>query len=151
MDRLAEPPTDDCLIWPYSSGSHGYGQVTCAGRSTTVHTLVLEMTVGPRPEGHYALHECPDGLDNKLCYNPRHLRWGTPSENSLRAHALGRNPGVPPKGEAHRSAKLTEADVRKIRERFAAGESKTAIAAAYGVSRQNVGFIVRRATWREVQ
>ena len=46
-------------------------------RTATVHTLVLEAFVGPRPVGMWGLHR-DDNRDNN---NLRNLYWGTPSQN----------------------------------------------------------------------
>ena len=56
-----------------------------------------------------------------------------------------------PRGEKHYRSKLTEADVRRIRELRAKGHKLKEIAAMYGVSYQNVGYIVNRRRWPHVQ
>jgi hypothetical protein len=52
-------------------------------RHTSVHTIVLEAFVGPRPDGLVARHgplKYEDGTpDNRLS----NLEWGTPSENAM--------------------------------------------------------------------
>lgn len=45
-------------------------------------------------------------------------------------------------------AKLTEANVREIRERAAAGETDVSIARSFGVTSANVGYIRRGQNWR---
>jgi hypothetical protein len=47
-------------------------------RQRTVHALVLEAFVGPRPEGLFGCHR-DDDADNNCLEN---LYWGTPAENS---------------------------------------------------------------------
>ncbi len=64
--------------------------VLCAGgqdRTVTVHTLVLEAFVGPRPDGMYACHNNGIKTDLRLL----NLRWDTPSENSFDAVRHGNN------------------------------------------------------------
>ncbi len=59
-------------------GSHGYPQVQLRrGNVRTVHSLVLEAFVGPRPEGMEACHDDGDKLNAKLI----NLRWDTPGAN----------------------------------------------------------------------
>lgn len=50
-------------------------------RTFTVHSLVLEAFVGPRPEGAVCRHLNGDPADNRV----ENLRWGTGSENQYDA------------------------------------------------------------------
>lgn len=59
-------------------------------RDITVHSLVLEVFVGHRPDGHYACHR-NDNPDNNHLEN---LYWGTPFQNAQDAIAFGRHPSV---------------------------------------------------------
>lgn len=59
-------------------------------------------------------------------------------------------PHVPRRFHLRRGkAKLTEASVREVRARAAAGESDASIARAFGVTSANVGYIRRGQNWRE--
>ena len=66
--------------------SSGYEMVFLSqnGKSIgrTVHTLVLEAFVGPRPEGHEAAHENDIKTDNRLS----NLSWKSNSHNKLDTH-----------------------------------------------------------------
>ena len=53
-------------------------------------------------------------------------------------------------GSAHRSAKLTEADVPEVRRRLAAGERTSDVARAFGVGFTAVDAIKRGTTWKHV-
>lgn len=55
------------------------------GNSRTVHSLVMEAFVGPRPEGHEILHLNEDPSDNRLV----NLKYGTRSENMKMDYASG--------------------------------------------------------------
>lgn len=55
--------------------------------SRTVHSLVLEAFVGPRPEGAVARHLDGDRLNN----SPDNLAWGTISENQYDTVLHGNN------------------------------------------------------------
>lgn len=79
--------TDECLIWPHSVNSAGYGQVG-GGRSATpisTHVVACEHRNGERPAGMHAAHSC--GV--RACCNPRHLRWATPAENTAESFVHG--------------------------------------------------------------
>jgi hypothetical protein len=56
-------------------------------RCHSVHLLVLEAFVGPRPEGLHGCHWNDDHDDNRLA----NLRWDTPSANGHDAVRNGRN------------------------------------------------------------
>jgi len=79
-----------------------------------------------------------------------HLREGTQSDNSRDMVQRGRHyqPGL--KGARHPNSKLTEDDVRETRRRFSSGATLGELAEVFGVSRDNIGLIVRRKAWRHV-
>jgi hypothetical protein len=56
------------------------------------------------------------------------------------------------RGSRHGAAKLSEADVREIRRRYAKGrETFAALAAAFNVSPQTIGGIVHLRSWQHVE
>lgn len=66
-------------------GRYGHLRVRVEGRAYSVHCLVLEAYLGPRPEGLVARH-----LDGNPGNNSwTNLVWGTQSENMLDAVAHG--------------------------------------------------------------
>lgn len=101
------------------------------------------MYVGPIPDGAWVLHKC----DNPPCVNPKHLFVGDVRDNVADAVAKGRNV-VPdgPKGEAHHSAKLTEAEVDTIK---GSNEGATTLARQYNVSRQMIWRIRKGKAWKQ--
>ncbi|WP_336158169.1 HNH endonuclease signature motif containing protein [Amycolatopsis sp. VC5-11] len=60
-----------------SSNRKGYQLVKVHGLNRSVHRLVLEAFVGPRPEGQEARHLNGNPADNRL----HNLAWGTSSQN----------------------------------------------------------------------
>lgn len=108
-------------------------------RLASVHVLVLEAFVGPRPRGHDASHLNGNKLDNR----PENLVWETRSDNIRRKLQHG----TLVHGEKHKCSKLKEHEVLDIRLRAAAGERKARLAREYEVSRTLVGFIVSNRAW----
>ena len=88
--QLLAIESDDCVIWPHSTNSKGYGLVQTNGKVQTVHSVVCAMHNGPRPEGKQVAHSC--GV--RACMNYRHVRWATQAENEAdkRIHGTVRAP-----------------------------------------------------------
>jgi hypothetical protein len=137
------PGPGGCLLWTAGVTDDGYPQFKCRGSQHRASRWIHEQCIGPIPDGHVMMHAC----DQPLCVALQHLSPGSQGHNVRDASAKGRIA----RGERSGVAKLTDDAVRDIRARFAAGEEKRSIAAAYGVTRQNVGFIVRGVTWRHVK
>jgi HNH endonuclease len=121
--------------------TYGYPQVNLGpGRNQRpVHQLVLEAFVGPCPPGMECRHGDGDRANNRLS----NLSWATHAVNmgDRRKHLTG------PRGEAHKSAKLTAEEVLNIRARHATGVSINELKRQHGVSRMTITGIVRRKTW----
>tara|TARA_R110000823_G_C15660719_1_gene472028 strand:- start:52 stop:564 length:513 start_codon:yes stop_codon:yes gene_type:complete len=105
-----------------------------------VHRMVLAAFVGICPDGHEVDHIDGDKTNNRL----ENLEYVTRQENSRRAIALGLTDHV---GEANSNAKLTDQDVRDIRDRLEVGESQTSIAADYPVNQSTISHICLGYTW----
>lgn len=105
--------------------------------------LVLEAFVGPKPPDMECCHGDGDPLNNRL----DNLRWDThqSNEDDKKRH------GTRPKGSGHAHAKLTEDQVREIRDIYARGGiTKIGIARAFGLHHSTVLNILSRKGWRHV-
>jgi hypothetical protein len=138
----------ECWLWLGGKAHRGHGRVKWGGRFRPAHRIAYELLVGPVPEGLCVLHNCPGG-DNPACVRPSHLWLGSKTDNNRDRDAKGRT--AHQKGSAHGLSKLTEDDVRLIRQRRADGATLTAIAAEFGVIFQNISLIVNRKAWRHVE
>jgi len=117
----------------------------CSGgvlRTFLVHRLVAEAFLGPKPSPKHEINHKSGIKSDERAVN---LEWVTPSEN--RRHCFDVLGQKLPRGRACGRAKVTEADVREIRRRRAAGESCVTIAADYGVHKTNVHAIFIRRSW----
>lgn len=128
------PSLPDCIHNGYKTGYYGWKRVGDKQMKLNVWTLI--QATGELPNGRQALHSC----DNPNCINPKHLRWGTISDNMRDAYARGR----------HRltGAKLTEDQVRAIR--YEERGKLEDIARKYGISDANVSCIKRGQTWKGI-
>lgn len=131
--------TDECQLWPYGRNNDGRGMVTWEGDHRLAHhvALILVGREAPTPPLE-TRHLCGNG--HLSCINPKHLLNGTRSENvaDMATH------GTALRGERQWMSKLTEADVRAIRE--APGVHRL-IADRYGVSQVTVTSIKTRSAW----
>jgi hypothetical protein len=86
-------------------------------------------------------HSC----ENPPCVNPNHLYDGSQQENM--EDASESDSFNPLRGEDVEVSKLTESQVVEMRERYAAGETQTELAADYPVNQARVSRIVRGEAW----
>jgi hypothetical protein len=134
---------DACWLWLGTIHHAGYGIIGDEKqRQRTAHRLSYELKYGAVPEGKNVLHKC----DNPPCVNPAHLFLGTVQDNNEDKRLKGRH-GF---GETHPRAKLTTADVRTIRARYANEGGGNELAATYGVTRDTIYDIVYRRRWTHI-
>lgn len=135
-----EHHSDECVEWQFSQITHGYGVFTKNRVRHRVHRFVCEAVNGPPASDKLdAAHSC----GNRLCINPRHLRWATRKENC--ADRLLH--GTENVGERNGQAKLTETDVREIRRLLESGEKLRVVAERFGISVSHVSDIKSRNNW----
>jgi hypothetical protein len=127
----------------------GYRQVGLSNNRRTVlrtvHSLVLEAFVGPRPAGMDACHNNGDPSDNRA----ENLRWDTRKGNFVDRDAHG----TTARGEKNGNAILNANTVKAIRSEYvrrSPTHSTVALARKYGIPVGLVGDIVRHRTWKHV-
>lgn len=145
LDTYRTPAAHD-PGWPYATNGQGYGVVTAPeyGRMGA-HLYACILTHGDRrAEDLQAAHSC----HTPACFWIEHLTWKTRVEN-----AADRVPdGTNIQGEAHYAAKMTEAMVREIRARYAAGGvTYQMLSDEYGLGRMPLWRIVNRISWKHVE
>lgn len=102
----------ECLVWSGQKDARGYGFLRLEGRLQRAHRLMYELHNGPIPAGEMVRHRC----DNTSCIAPLHLVLGQQRENVRDMWERGRAKVLT--GAANGRAKLTEAQVAEIRQRF---------------------------------
>lgn len=122
------------------------GHVSVCGKNKRVSVLVLELFVGPCPEGMECCHNDDDRSNNKLS----NLRWGTRGSNIKDCYRNGRGNKS---GEKNGCSKLTEENVLEaIRLRNTASNLWTysRLGARYSVSAQAVFNAVKGIKWKHL-
>lgn len=157
--RVEKGGEEEC--WPFQGpvDKDGYGWCMAAGERKA-HRVAWVLTRSPIPEKTSVLHSC----DNPGCCNPAHLCLGT-HEDNMRDRAerdrsklcgakgekngMRKHPGLS-RGSRNGLAKLTEADVLRIREKRAEGGTVYELAEEFKLSHPTVSNICTRKTWKHV-
>lgn len=134
--------TDNCWLWTGSLQQSNYGQFWTGDYQTTAHRFSWEIHNGNIPKGYDICHVC----DVKICVNPEHLFLGTRLDNMKDCINKGRTA----KGEKHGKSKLTNNQVKQIRQLAISGLSQRAIASQFSVSQPEIGCIIRNEIWQHL-
>jgi hypothetical protein len=94
----------------------------------TVHSLVADAFLGPRPDGYYVCHRDGGRTNNRL----PNLKYATPTENMADAKRHGVTRRV-----------LTPQQVRDVRAALKTGEAQRVIGARYGVTQATISNVKR--------
>lgn len=160
--------TSECWLWtgaPFRTGM-GYGQASMGRRPVAAHRIAWLLTYGDIPEDVNILHQC----DRPLCCRPDHLFSGDQSDNMKDMADKGRgrlqrpfnratgdqhgsrlHPESRPRGESHPRARLTEQQVREMRQLHREGVRPVDLVARYGVPKDVVSKVIHEITWRHVR
>lgn len=145
-----------CWEFQGSTSRDSYGNIRVGDRTMLTHrVMAILMGILPESNSSLVLHKC----DNKICCNPDHLELGTYSKNledavkrGLRKRDYGQlsDPNVRwhPQGEKNGTSKLTENQIREIRE---SDDSVSNLRKKYGLCKQSIYNIRKRISWTHVQ
>ena len=130
---------------------HGYYQVNLLRdnirKSQPVHRMVLEAFVGPCPPCHQTRHLDGDCSNNHLS----NLCWGTFEEQQADKTRHGRHQKIKnARGEKQWKAKLTEENIRQIREMALQGHTRVEIGEVFSVTPPQISGIIHRRYWAHV-
>lgn len=141
----------ECWEWTGPKFSQtGYGIFCWRGNLTTAHRFAYLLEYGEIPLRLFVCHTC----DNRTCVNPRHLFLGTAQDNSDDMWRKGRarpNRKFPPQqGEKNLQARLSELQVKAIRNRIDSGERNKDLAAEFSVWPSTISKINHRRRWTHI-
>ena len=129
-----------CWEWQSAKDGFGYGAFRFSGKTVKAHRFSWEFYIGDIPNGLCVLHRC----DNPGCVNPDHLFLGTRTDNAKDRDKKGRCASK----EKHYCAKLSEEQVKTIRNMWINGMKGAEIAKLYGVDQSNISRIVNNKAWK---
>jgi len=128
----------DCMIWQGGKHRQGYGMMRQRGEMRTVHSVVAELVYGYKPDkyhGERVVRTC----DNNLCVSPDHvIIEQTANLTRKRYHCKNR--------------KLTQEQVREIRQKYAEGSwgIGSRLAKEYNVSTYVIYATVSNRLYKEL-
>ena len=137
--KVLRIPEAGCWVWMGSTQVRGYGEIISNNRKHLAHRASYEAFVGKIPKGMYVCHAC----DNVACVNPNHLFLGTQKQN-LQDMA---NKGRSTRGVKNPMAKLTEEQVKEIKQGFAVGKTDVELSMQFNISRSTIYGIRNRRLW----
>ncbi len=133
---------DECWEWQACHNGAGYGHFKINGSMYLAHRVAFIVTNGDTEL--LICHTC----DNPSCCNPNHLYAGTMKDDCRDRDERGR--AADQCGENNGYVKLTEDDVREIRELRNDCWLQREIADIYGISRSHVGNICTGKNWKHI-
>ena len=135
--------THECIEYNGYKDINGYGKVWDKENKIHhyAHRAAYADVHGEIPQGMVVRHLC----HNKACVNPEHLAIGTHADNVRDKVEANRQL----KGEDIPSSKLTEAQVKEIKE-LKGKMSGVELAKKYNVSNSTVCDILKKRSWRHV-
>jgi hypothetical protein len=128
-----------CWLWTASKIRNGYGHVRWKGSIRLSHIVAYIITGHTIPEGLELAHS-EHCIGKRHCCNPAHLTPKTPRQNVLDRHRDG----------TMTWAKLNSEQVLEIKRRLALGETHTAIAKDFGMSRGTITKISSGHNWKHL-
>lgn len=135
---------DECWEWKACKDNRGYGKLSSTHKKSPLraHRVSWEIHNGKIPNGLNICHKC----DNPSCVNPNHLFLGTQRENMTDAYKKKKIDNYTHgAGENNNSAKLTNAEVKKIREEYVNGATIAQLKKKY--NHTNIVRIVRNKAY----
>ena len=146
-------PEGGCLVTTRARDPNGYGAQKFNGIKYGAHVLVARYYLGPCPDGQEVRHMC--GRGHAGCVTATHLQYGTHKDNVKDAIRHGTHFRVkysPPIGTPNYSArKLSDDQVRWVRQQHKNGRNTRDIGAEIGLSHTSIARIIRGVSYQNVK
>lgn len=139
IDKI-DTRSGDCWEWTAGKTPRGYGMFRTGRNHELAHRVSYALFTGAIPKDMCVCHSC----DNPSCVNPGHLFLGTVKDNMRDMVAKERQA----RGSSNGNSKLTEKQVREIRNKYIPYKYSTSrLASEYKVSRSQISSIINRKNW----
>lgn len=110
FEQYVQKRNDGCWEWTAGRNHLGYGKFSIKGKHVAAHRFAYQLYKGIEPGDLVVCHSC----DNPWCVNPDHLSLGSQKAN---IHDMMSKQRMP-KAENHANSKLTDKQVKAIRDGF---------------------------------
>ena len=143
-----EPFGEACSFWLGYKGKgkgHQHGYANFQSKTWYAHRLFYHL-FKEDVTNKMVLHKCPMDSDGR-CVNLDHLYIGTRADNNGVDRLIT---GTYQYGEKNPCAKLTEEQVKEIRNLASEGFGSTFIASLYGLTQSGASSIIHRYTWKHI-
>lgn len=131
---------NECWPWIASINQEGYGQTSFLGKNAKAHRVVMICKDRIDFTEKQVLHSC----DNRICCNPKHLRWGTNKENCIERIQRNESERKRLKEQGIRRRKITKEQLIEMKKMFLSGTPKKRIAKYFNVSPQTISYIIKK-------
>lgn len=132
--------TDTCWLWTGRLDGGGYGRFSIDGIWNKAHRVSYQLFKGGIPDGLVVRHLC----NVRACVNPDHLETGTQKDNVADMFRTNRPDRT---GDRSHARKISEADVREIRQWREFGYTQQAIGDAFGLNQGHISTILAGKHW----
>jgi transposase len=141
---------EGCWLWQNKPDEWGYGTIMDGDRTRRAHRVAFDLFREEKLPEFSPDEQINHTCHNPACVNPDHLYLGTAKENSqdaVKADAWGDNRK---RGSEVETSKLTEEQVREIKQRCQNGETQKDVSQDYPISHAMVNKIMVGKWWQHV-